>query len=650
MSVSSKQPVWLKALLSGAAAAALAVAAAHAQPQSQPPQQRGPVALVPQTLAPQTVVQPAEEPAAAPASLSPTIAVDTLERIETDRIGLVDESAGALSADMWVGSDPAFVRAILAQLPHQMPSLAMRRLAQNLLLPPARQPEIKSSVPVLDAGAPVESDATADKGHSTWLLEARLRALAGLGDWPSVVALIDVVPADRINEAIVQLRVDGLLVDGHTDAACTEVQAALSRQPDTYWQKFHVYCQWVNKQTSAAQLGLSLLREQGEDDPIFFWAADVMQGLKGPAPAKLDGVRPLELAMLRAGGQPFPDTLVQSGDATVMRVLATMPPAQAEDAKAPDAKDAKAVKAAAEDKKKRARQQTEARIAVAEHAVALGVADPQMLRDLYAGLDLSGGPAVPLAEANVDKLATRAYLYQTAKAQTAATARAEVIARIVDLTRADKGQKGPDLVTVGRVYAPMIAEFAPSPDLIWFAGAAARALLAAGEHEKAQAWIDLALQMARGSSDAANVADGLWAIARMAASNEGSGAITAQNFRAWQASLPSAQAAALRETLLNLLTALGDQVPPDEWLSVVGNAGPSNVAPPPSYVWNGLSLAARDDRVGDAAALSLVALGTAGPHQTSPVTLAKVIETLKAVGRDADARALAVEAALVQGL
>jgi hypothetical protein len=626
---------WRAAILSGVATAALCSGVSWAQSGGQPG--RAPIALVPQNLAPAASDQ--SVPDAAPAqSLTPTITVDKLDRIETDRIGLVDESSGALPADMWMGSDPAFVRAVLAQLPHQMPSLAMRRLAQNLLLPPARQPEAKSLAPVLDAGAPLEPETPAEKAHSTWLLEARLAALAAMGDWSSVVSLAEVVPQDRLNENIIQLRIDGLLIDGKTDAACNEVQSAVSRQADTHWQKFQVYCQWVNKQTSAAQLGLSLLREQGVEDPNFFWAADVMQGLKVPAPAKLENVRPLELAMLRAGGQPFPDALVLAGDATTMRVLASMQPAPAED-----------VKTTPEEKKKRARQQTEARIAIAERAVTLGAVDPQVLRDLYAALDLSAGPVVQLADANVDKLATRAYLYQLAKSQKTATARAEVISRVVELTRADKGKKGPDLVLVGRVYAPLIAEFEPSPDLIWFAGAAGRALLAAGERAKAFAWIDMANQMARGSSDAANVADGLWAIHRMATPGAGT-LVSTQSFRAWQASMPAAQAVALREPLLNLLTALGDQVPPDEWLSVVGNTTATNVAPPPPYVWNGLSLAARDDRVGDVAALSLIALGNDGPHGTSPVTLAKVIETLRAVSREEDARALAVEAALVQGL
>ena len=41
----------------------------------------------------------------------------------------------------------------------------------------------------------------------------------------------------------------------------------MSRQPEAHWQKVQIYCQFLSKQTSAAQLGLSLLREEGVADP-----------------------------------------------------------------------------------------------------------------------------------------------------------------------------------------------------------------------------------------------------------------------------------------------------------------------------------------------------------------------------------------------
>jgi len=633
---------WRQAILSSAAVFALSATPAWAQsgedatPPRSGPERSGPVSLMPAGEA-----QPLP-PASSP--LAPAISVDALERIEMDRIGLIDESTGAMPEDMWTGSDPAFVRAILPQLPHAMPSLAMRRLAQNLLLPQARRPQEKQAQQfMLDAGAPVDPGVTAEADTGTWLLEERIAGLTGMGDWASAIALIELVPQDRLTDGMIRTRIDGLLIEGNTDAACNEAQAALARRPDAHWQKLLVYCQFVSKQTSAAQLGLSLLREQGEDDPLFYWAADVLQGAKPPLPASFAGISPLELAMLRTAALPFPDALVNSDDPTTIRLAASV--AVVQTATFPEDK-----KISAEEKKQQLRQQQDARLLTAERAVVLGVLNPAALAELYAKLDLSQDPSpVPLADATAENVRTRARMYQLAQSQTVPTAKAEVIARVINLARAEKGQKGLDLVTVGRVYAPMLAEFQPSPELIWFAGPAARGLLAAGQSDKAKAWIDLANQMARGSIEAANVANSLWAIEHIMSSN--GARLTPQALRAWQASIPPAQAATLREGLLNLLTSLGDTVTADQWLSIVGAPVTAATAPnTPPYVWHGLSLATRQDRVGDVGALSLIALSEAGPHRVAPLTLGKVIESLMVAGREADARALATEAALVQGL
>jgi hypothetical protein len=63
-----------------------------------------------------------------------------------------------------------------------------------------------------------------------------------------------------------------------------------------------------------------------------------------------------------------------------------------------------------------------------------------------------------------------------------------------------------------------------------------------------------------------------------------------------------------------------------------------------------LSDAAKNRRVGETAALALVALGEDGPGNTAVTSVQHVIESLRLAGRDSDARALAVEAALVLGL
>ncbi|MDX2142150.1 MAG: hypothetical protein SFV19_02235 [Rhodospirillaceae bacterium] len=596
---------------------------------------------VPPRAAPQPLMPPSSAADAVPSTPSASgISKGALEELGADRIGLLDESSGALPDTMWDGSDPIFVRAILPRLPRKMNSLAMRRLAHNMLLPQSRQPQAASDPFAVEAaeGAPGESVAPAET--AAWLLEARVTALAAMGDWQNVAALLELVPMDRMTGPLEKLKVDAMLATDKTDAACTEAQAALARTADDHWQKLQVFCQFNANQTSAAQLGLSLLREQGVEAPAFFWAADLIQGNRPLTPNGLQRLTPLELAMLRKAGRTFPDAVVRDGDPTLLRVLAQMPVPAVEDEKLNDT-----------EKKDRARLMQEARIVVAERAVAAGALDPEDLRALYLALDLSQDAQPPqLAQATADSVRARAHMYQLAKAQTVPAAQAEVIARAVELTRADRGEKGPDLVVVGRVYAPLLTEFTPAPDLIWFSGHAARALLAAGVPDKAAAWFDLARQMARTSIEAAEIADGLWALEHLGGIGASSG-VTPQAIRSWQATVPGPVAIASRERLLNLLAALGDAVPAAEWLPVISApTKPIDAVHPPVHVWQGLALAARDARLGDAVALALVALGEEGPHRSSPLTLHRVIESLMVAGRDKEARALALEAALVQGL
>ena len=160
--------------------------------------------------------------------------------------------------------------------------------------------------------------------------------------------------------------------------------------------------------------GLSLLREEGLNDPVFFWAADLMQGLKSPVPVITQRLAVLELAMLRAAGRAFPDVIARDGDPTVLRVMAAMPAPPPEEEKLSPAQ-----------KKERARAAQEARIVLSERAVAAGVLDPDMLRARYLDLD-PGQDAKPeqISEATPDSVRARVLMFQMAQKQDSAAARA----------------------------------------------------------------------------------------------------------------------------------------------------------------------------------------------------------------------------------
>ncbi len=597
---------------------------------------------------------PAQAPAAAPDaaappvpddaepgvdSSAPAISSSSLEAPSTDRIGLIDAAGGGFSADMWRGTDLELLRRVLPQLPRRMDSLAQRRLARALLLSAAAPPASSgiAAPPVVDGE---NASPTPPAPPAQWLLETRLIGLAAIGDWNDALALMDLVPADQMTDGLRKLRADGSLISGRTNDACAEAQTALSATGDAYWQKVQIYCNFANNQASAASLGLSVLREQGVQDPLFFWTVDLLNGNRRLSPPNLGRPEPVHLMMLAKAGGPVPDSIIQGGDPTTLAVVSGIaPPPEDKNDKTPAAQKAERAKLAAE-----------SRVTVAERAVAAGTLDAERLRLLYRQMNTKDEAPPALASVTVATVRERVFLFQTALGQNVPAARAEVIARAIDLTRADRGIKGPDLITVGRLYAPLILEIQPSPDLIWFSGAAARALLAAGELEKGREWLALARSMARTSIEAGQVADGLWPIDRLM--TEGAPTrIPPQALQAWRQTVAPDRRAEYQGMLLNVLAAVGEPITATDWLPAMDNSAPAvtmTVTPP--RIVNGLKLAQRDKRVGETAVFALLALGEEGPASVEPAALQEVIAALMAVGREHDARALAVEALLVEGL
>ncbi len=568
----------------------------------------------------------------------PAISSSALEAPSMDRIGLIDDAGGGFAADMWRGTDLELLRRLLPQLPRRMDSLAQRRLARALLLsaaaPPASSSPSETPVVGADTSSPVPPAPPAQ-----WLLETRLIGLAAIGDWNDALALMDLVPADQMTEGLRKLRTDGSLITGRTNDACAEAQAALSSSGDLYWQKVQVFCNLANKQTSAASLGLSVLREQGVQDPLFFWAVDLLNGNRRLSPPNLGRPEPVHLMMLARAGGPVPDALIQDGDPTTLAVVAGIEPVEDKADKTPAAQRAERAKLAAE-----------SRVAVAERAVAAGTLEPERLRLLYRQMNLKDEAPPALATVTVATVRERVHLFQTALAQNIPAARAEVIGRAIELTRADRGRTGPDLVTVGQIYAPLIQEIPVTPELVWFSGSAARALIAAGDLTKGGEWLELARSMARTSIEAGQIADGLWPIDRLLTEGD-RGRMPPQALRAWRATIADNRRAESQGLLLNILTATGEAITSADWLAAMDAPPPDvtmTVTPP--RVVNGLALASRDKRVGETAAFALLALGEDGPSSVEPAAIQQVISALTAVGRTRDARALAVEALLVEGL
>jgi hypothetical protein len=110
-------------------------------------------------------------------------------------------------------------------------------------------------------------------------------------------------------------------------------------------------------------------------------------------------------------------------------------------------------------------------------------------------------------------------------------------------------------------------------------------------------------------------------------------------------------AAATRRTfvLRTLLEATERTTGSTTWSAYVGANAPKFDATPDPVLWQALSAASRDGRVGETVLLSLIALGPGGTANYHPLTISAVIDALRAIGLDKEARAIALEAAVAAG-
>ena len=615
-----------------------------------------------------------------------SIVVRELDEVSSDSLGLTDALTGGLSVDMWNGTPKELVDVLLPKLPARVSSEASRSLMRQLLLSVARPPEparvedvfvdmsalVPSSTGFVhnaDAGlaenmGAIDLETIADLG----ILERRVAQLALMGDWRNVRALIELVPAPAATESILQVRTDLALVEGGVDVACAEAGERLSLSNEPYWQKVFAFCQLSDGNVSGAFLTIDLLRELGTDDQAFFWAAEIMSGHRPITPNGLRRLSPLQLAMLRGAGRPLPSQLVRDGDPTLLRVLAEAEPLFI----VGDDDDEVIVE-------ERLRRALDDRLRAAERAVSLGALDPEVLRNLYRaeifaedivavdsvteslaqlqndqalGQTLATNAAVDDLDLNdfpVDTVLARARLFKLAEAQSIPTARAEVISRAIDFARTDRGRRGPDVATMGRIFFSLLKEIAPAGDLDWFAGNAARALLAAGELEASRDWLALTQLYARTSIEAADVAAAMWPIERQFQPTFRN-RFTPLRLKRWEESRPSGRISDDKTLVLSTLGSLGEAVTNDDWFDLMDNQSRRSTEIPSPQIWNGLIDASHNGRLGETVLIALVALGENGLSSISPIVLSHVVSALVQVGLENEARRLAVEAAIIQGL
>ena len=521
------------------------------------------------------------------------IQVQELTAPDPSSVGLLDQGHGGFPRDLWAGSSAAAVRKAVAMLPAPQPWPSLYQLQRRLLLTSAPPPP----------GQPGDEP----------LVRLRAERLWAMGDLDDLSALLKVVPTPAATPGLKRLQAESALLAGDTAGACDQAMALRgSAGDDPFAAKLQVFCLFAGGKAREAGLGVDLLRDQKVNDPAFFAAADTLAGIGAGRVDVRGAPAPLVLAMARLAKLPLPDAAAPA-DPPVLRALAGLP--------------------------------GDGQLALAERAEAVGALSTDGLREIYQRAVFSQADlAAPLATLAAEKGARgRALMYRAQTTEQTPGGKAEVIAKALSIAAEHSG-----FAAAARLYAPDIAAITPTVDLGWFGYPAARALITAQRLDAARLWLSLARAQGLTDEGAASAVAALAPLFRLAARDEQPLAPLLAAWRKARSALPGDAGARREQVLLGLLGALGDKVPAEEWLALL--EGPANVSAtlPRPALRQLLRTAADANRVGETVAFALACLGDL--DKTEPVLLAQVVGALRQLGLETEARLVAVEAAIANGV
>ncbi len=555
----------------------------------------------------------------------------TLKSINADTAGVLSKEEGGFGVDMWAGTSRRMLEKMIDRLPLNVHSPVMRDLMRRLLLSAAKVPE---DMP----------------GDGSYVVR-RVGILASMGDLVGVNRLLDATPGRTQINALVRFETDNRLLANDNARACALAAGQIGERDSPYWQKIFIYCQALSGEHDKAALGVSLLRETGDADEAFFTLIDALAGSGGKLET-LVNPSPLHLSMARVAKVKLPKDVLSSGNPGVLRTVAISPNAS-----------------------------IEIRLEAAEIAEQAGALPIDALRQLYTSVSFTEQDLdnpLTRAESKSGPLG-RALLYRTSLIQVVPTAQAEAVARALDLA-----QGGGRYTSSVRVFMPVLKRIPPSAEMAWFAPQAIRAFLIGGEAEATVPWFALLRATASFNKDSRAALEGLLPIVRLAGVqviNEDWGP---KMLAQWWGNIRSDENAYEKASLLySLFDAVGDPVPDEAWEALLDSPRRMNVMLPSTALIGRLISASstamekpvdevqnepvdtaaeqqmqpvqpgqpvQPKRNGEIVLLALVVLGEGGPGQADPLVMKQVLISLRAIGLEAEARALALEAAVAAGL
>jgi hypothetical protein len=529
-----------------------------------------------------------ERSVAAPSAAAPTAAAP----------GRGFHGDGGLGGHYWRGTPFALIVEALPRLPISVTSPAMRALTLEVLTVPAEP-----------------------RGGS-WMA-ARLAALRAerlyaMGQLEAAEAAFRAAGLARGDPARGPAEIETKLLLRGPGAACAAVAAHSAVRRSLYLERAAIACQAFAGAHASAVTHLGHLRERGFAVGEVFGGLVMAQQPELARPlARIGGADAWSVRLLAHTALPWPEDAMRLAAPALLRAVAAS-------ANGPLA----------------------VRIGAAERAFLLGAIDRAALVALYGAVRFSRDALGMAARKRPVAYtpAKRALLFQAAVMAADPPARVAILANWWRLARAERGELLAALVT-----APLVHDLVPGEEWGENAAAISRVLFQAGDLERALDWYGRLRGTALNDMEAYMR---LGAIAQLA--ETGGKPRTAAGIEAWAAYQRGREAGARRIALMQALAEglaarrTNDVSAKNARLGESLGAGARSVDRPLAD-WREIRTAAAAGRQGEAILQMLTALGHDGVARAEPLALGAAVGVLATLGRGAEARRLAVEAALANG-
>ncbi|HCO89431.1 MAG TPA: hypothetical protein DIT40_00490 [Alphaproteobacteria bacterium] len=575
----------------------------------------GPTYPQPATPAPapapvQTSPADTQSPADSTAASPDAIQIGELPAFDISTLGLLDAENGGFGTDLWARTERPLVETLIAQLPMQAASRSRNIIAARLLLSRSNPP------------AGERSD-----GHA--LLALRLERLAAGGWLDAVGQLVGKLAEPDKSPAILRSHADYLLVQNDLRTVCPIADQLVADSPDIFWLKLSAICKLDAGNLSAAQLAAELIAELDPTDTAF---QSLFLQAAGGAPATLpDDFSPtlVQLLLIRRLGLPLTEAAVNAASPASLLALTRMRDL-----------DPGLV------------------IAAAERAEAIGALPTSELIKLYTAAPPL--PEDPEAAKAITAPLRNAGLYQAVQAQQASRARALALSAAFDAAH-ESDTLGP----VARSNLTAMASLQPGRELLWLSGNLTRGLLIAGDSRAALSWYQMVrLAASPANIEAQRMAQFLWPLMRLALSEAQMADDPTQLVRWLDLHLDRArpETRMQAELLMAAMDGLGLSVSEPALTRLAlfphadGNPRSDAETAGTRHTYSGftldrlLQIAAADNRVGGTLLIALNLPRADTPQDGEPAALAAMLQALRAVGLETEARQIAIELAIAAGL